>query len=284
MSYRITGGSMAESLVYSPDNRTLRAIDALIEEENSRKEKISYRLGMGVLGEDCLRKVYYQFRGVSMEQMQAKTLRIFKDGHAQESEMAGYLKLLPGITLYDRDPNDPTKQIACESCLGHLKGYLDGMICGILEAPETWHVWEHKCVNEKKFNELNELKISLGEKDALKAWNPVYYTQGMMYCYYQNVSRHFLTVTTPGGRDWTSSRTNENRNFAKMCEDKAVNLIFDNSIPERISSKPEAYACKFCNFKGVCHHGDIPLVSCKTCIFRKPIKDGDFFCQKKNII
>jgi hypothetical protein len=271
-----------ETLSYTAVNQTISAIEAEIEARNRANKRPSYRLGMGVLGSECERSIFYAFRGVLKPNFSAQTLRIFQDGHHQEAEMAGYLKLMPFIQLFDRDPQNPTQQIACEGCAGHLKGYLDGMIKGILEAPATWHVWEHKCVNDKKFDELEKLKDSVGEKNAFREWDFKYYIQGMMYCMKQAVPRHYLTVSTPGGRRWTSCRTNANDTIAHQWEEIAGNIIFSNTIPNRIADKPESFKCRFCDYSRICHHADIPLVSCKTCLYRQPVMNGEFMCQKRN--
>jgi len=44
---------------------------------------------------------------------------------------------------------------------GHLSGYLDGALLGLLQAPKSWHVWDHKSSEKEKVAKLSTLKSTL---------------------------------------------------------------------------------------------------------------------------
>lgn len=255
---------------------TLVAVDKAIEA--SQKKRDSNGIGMGSIGNECERRLWYDFRWVSEVHHKAKTLKLFVDGHQDEDLMASRLRLVDGITLYTVDPQTG-RQIRVEHFGGHLSGYLDGVIIGILEAPKTHHVWEHKTTAQDKFSKLTKLKHELGEKMALKAWNPVYYAQGVLYMHFTGLARHYMTVSTPGGRNQISVRTNADTEEALRLIAKAERIVDINYPPARISEDPTFYLCKWCNHADVCHEGEGMRATCRSCAYVTPNKDdGTWFC------
>ena len=260
------------------ENKTLLELDSVLEQQQ-RLEKPRNYMGVSMIGKECWRECFYDFRNVSHREISASGIRCIQDGYLSEDVMIKRLRTLPFIELHNTDPNDDKKQIGVETCLGHLRGHLDGVIKGILEAPQTWHVFEMKAVNLKKFEKLNKLKSELGEKNALKVWDSVYYSQAVLYMYLMKFTRHYLVCTSPGARDYTSVRTNADNAHAEMLIEKARTLIFDNfTLPARISEKREAFQCMWCAHKAVCHDGDFADVHCKSCRYLECIKDGKREC------
>lgn len=259
-------------------DRTLSEIDKLIEAQKNIEPKRKY-LGMSEIGHECWRKLFYSFRYAERKSIPASGAKAIEDGYLQEDVMAQRLRMIPTVELITKDPDNPDKQIEFSLLLGHFKGHCDGIIKGILEAPQTWHVWEHKSVNQEKFDKLKKIRNEKGEKEALKDWDIVYYVQAQIYMHQTQLERHFLTVTSPGGRDHVSIRTEYNKKYAEDIITKAQSIIFDNwNLPARLSDKREFYQCKWCEYQSICHDGDFPLVHCKTCRYWEPIKDGQNQC------
>jgi len=270
-------------LEYVTENKTLAEIDKALELQQQLERPRNY-MGMSSVGHECWRKVFYDFRNVTKRKIPASGIRAISDGFKQEDIMVERLRMLPFIELITTDSEDPTKQIAVEGLLSHFRGHLDGVIRGLKESSK-WHIWENKAVNQKKFDLLNKLKAEKGEKNALKEWDIVYYAQAQCYCHYTELDRHYLTVETPGGRDYTSVRTDYSRSYAEMIIDKAQQLIFDNFVlPARISEKREFFQCGWCDYKGICHDGDFPDVHCKTCRYRECIDGGKSMCLATDTI
>lgn len=264
---------------------TLAEVDKALEQKKNSESPRNY-LGMSQIGDECLRKLFYSFRNSERRAWEAQGVRNIEDGHVQEDIMAARLRMVPGIELVTADPDDPTKQIGFSLLLDHFRGHCDGAILGVLESPGTWHVWEHKSVAETSFEKLKKIRAEKGEKNALREWNGTYYAQAQIYMHEMKLTRHFLTVSTPGGRDYLSVRTEYNRKEAEAIIEKARSIIFDNwIIPPRISDKREFYSCKWCEFQEVCHDGRFPLVNCKTCRYSEPVDGGVRKCTlKENII
>jgi len=256
---------------------TLAACDAALEAKAAQEKPRAY-LGMSSIGESCARKTWYRFRFAMREKFDVATLKRFADGHRTEELVIERLRLLDGITLVSH--NKDGSQIGYKDHDGHFSGHLDGDILGILQAPKTKHVLEVKCCSEKKFNELKKAVAELGEKQALKKWNPVYYTQAQCYLAYHNCTRHYLVVATPGGRDWMGVRTEYDAAHAIQAVAKAKHIIQSSEPLDKISNDPSYFECRYCSFSPVCHGGDMPDRSCRTCTHSSPVAQGMWHCQR----
>jgi len=254
---------------------TLAAIDAALEASAAGEEARPY-FGMSSAGDECARKLWLRFRWAVRERHSAKTLKAFADGHAGEALQAARLRLVPGLTLLTTDEHG--EQFALQACGGHLRGHMDGVVLGLLQAPKTWHVWEHKQVNEAKYKALQKLIAEKGEKDALEAWDAVYFGQAQGYMKLAELKRHYLTVSTPGGRETIAVRTEYQADKAKALLERAEKIIFAEQPPERISTDAAFYLCKWCSFYSLCHDTAAPAVSCRTCAHATPERDGTWTC------
>lgn len=253
---------------------TLAAVDAAIETAENAQASRPY-LGMSALGQECSRALFYGFRWATAKAFDAVTIRRFQDGHRSEAIMIDRLRAVPCVTLWTEDPSGNGKQIGCVDLGGHLRGHLDGIIQGLIQAPVTPCVWEHKCVNEKKQAKLVSLKAEKGEKQALAEWDATYHAQAQLYMHYQGLTRHYLTVDSPGSRTTVSCRTEADPVTALKLIEKARRIITAAEPPARISERPDWWSCSFCDHKETCHHGAIPAVSCRTCSHSTPELDGD---------
>lgn len=266
--------------VYS--DPTLDAMNKAMELKQKLDKPRNY-LGASEIGHDCERYLFYSFRNACKRNISAKGLKAIQDGYDQEAKTIERLRALPFIELINED--EEGNQIGFETLLGHYKGHCDGMIHGLLQAPKTWHVFEHKSVNEKKFNDLKKTIEEKGEKEALYNWDMMYYAQAQSYMHEFQLERHYTVVSTPGGRDHISCRTEYKRAYAERILEKTKNIIFENwTIPAKISDKREFFKCQWCHMKGICHDGDFPDVHCKTCRYREAIDGGKNKCLATDTI
>lgn len=255
---------------------TLDAVDRALVEAETRRERRTY-LGMSGIGHPCERKCWYDFRWVSTVQHNAETLKRFADGHHGEDVQAARLRLVPGITLVTVD--ETGRQYRFEDCDGHFAGHIDGAIVGLLQAPKTWCVWEHKQVGEKKQAKLSALKASLGEKRALAAWDETYHAQALLYMYYSGMTRHYLTCSTPGGRSTISVRTDEDKATARKLREKAARVVAAQTPPARLRDDPDFYLCRWCDHAEVCHRSQPAVRTCRSCQHGMPHEAGAWRCN-----
>ena len=250
---------------------TLVAVDQAIVKANTASNR-TY-LGASELGHACSRRLWMKWRWVSVEHFDAVTLRRFHDGFAGEDLMAERLKAVDGIRLVVEDPDE--RQWAVTAVGEHVQGHLDGAILGIHQAPKTWHVWEHKQVSEKNWRALKRKKDDFGEKSALEAWNETYFVQAQLYMGLTGMKRHYMTITTPGGRDITSVRTDFQAKAFDRAIEKAEEIVAAQTAPPRISEDPEFFLCKWCHLNKNCHGDTTAAVNCRTCAHSTPVTGGD---------
>lgn len=257
---------------------TLQAVDsALVEHEKKQKQR-GY-LGASGIGAECRRKLWYSFRWAKLkEKFSAKTLRIFNDGHRSEEAMAGMLQMIPTVEL--RTLNSKGKQYEFTAFGGHFSGHLDGFIKGLLHDPESIYIWEHKAVNEDKFKRFqDELGKKRRSRSALLAWDQIYYAQAQIYMGLSGCHNHYLTVSTPGVRDYASVVTEFREEHFRDYMEKARRVITDKEPPERISRDKNYFLCRFCAYQDICHEEKLPEANCRTCAHSTPDVDtGKWHC------
>lgn len=265
------------SLLPTPSDPTLDAVDrAMVARQEQRHPR---RLAISGLGNECERACWYSFRWATDHQFDADTLKRFEDGHHGEEAMIRRLRMVDGIEIHCKDP-ETGEQFAVLACEDHMRGMIDGAILGILQAPKTWHVWEHKVCNEKKFAALKKAVETHGEKGALREWDSTYFAQAVLYMHLTGMRRHYLTCSTPGSRATTSCRTDENPEEALRLLVKARRIIEAKHAPARISESETFYKCRWCDHAQTCH-GDLrPLVNCRTCLHSSPVDGGQWHCDR----
>ena len=200
-------------------------------------------------------------------------------GHRGEIVLSDLLKAVPGIELWTESHDQPGEQISFELVDGHFVGKLDGIILGLLQAPKTAHVWEAKVVNIKKVEKLKKDVLKFGEKNALEQWDEVYFAQAQIYMHGMGLTRHYLTVASPGVREIISVRTEYQKPRAEMYEGRAQSIVFSSGIPSRISKDPAFFGCKWCDHSAVCHEGAAPLRNCRSCRWASAKPGGIWGCD-----
>jgi hypothetical protein len=65
---------------------------------------------------------------------------------------------------------------------------------------------------------------------------------------------------------------------------RAKEIIFSASPPDKLSDNPANFKCKLCGMWGVCHGGEAPAKNCRTCTYSSALEDGGWNCAKHNRI
>jgi hypothetical protein len=230
---------------------TLAALDREMERRGEMQPRRTY-LGASLIGHACERFIWYAIRpDTPRRPFDAATLRRFEDGHRSEDVLIQRLRLVPGVELETHDALG--NQFGFSDMDGMFRGHVDGLVRGLLQAPKTEHVFEAKCVSEKRFAEFGKAVDKVGEKAALLEWDPGYWAQAQVYMHYFDLTRHYLVVMSAGARSHASCRTEVDSEAGKQLREKARRIIQAESPPARISERIEFFKCKFCDFQGVCH-------------------------------
>ncbi len=255
---------------------TLAEVDKILVKIASEEAPRPY-LGFSLTGKDCRRAIWFEFHWTVEKQLKVNGIRAIQDGHRGESLMAERLSMVPGVELVTLDP-ETGRQFEFKDYGGHMAGHCDGKISGLKQAPVTVHIWEHKQVKQSEFNRLKKCSEKHGEKGALKYWEPTYYAQAQLYMHYAGCTRHFLTVATPGGRDYQSIRTDYDKAAVERYISKAIEVIHAERPLERISTDETDHRCGWCDFKEVCYGRAFANRNCRTCIHSTPEDNGTWTC------
>lgn len=227
---------------YLPMIDTMAELRLAIAAKHADEKPRDY-IGASAMGHDCSRAIWYAGNKTKGKPWAVETLLKFEDGHRTEDLMAERLRLLPFVRLHSQQ---------AEVNLGFIKGHIDGVIEGLCES-KVPHVWECKAVAEDGFKKLQKAVAVHGEYEALKHWEPRYYVQAVLYMAGMGLTRHYLTVCTPGGRDFMAVRTRENPAYVKTILEKARRIAQSKDPPERLSLRPDHYQCKVCQYSEICH-------------------------------
>jgi len=208
------------------------------------RDEARYHLGMSEIGHPCERYLWYSFRHARPSTFDTRILLKFADGHRCEDAMATMI----GVE---------GRQERRELFGGWFGGSIDGMIDG--------KIWEHKASD--KLEEFRKAK-------TLKAWNPRYYAQAVMYMHSFDVPGHVITVSNHGLTDWDCKETEPNPGYAEELIEKARRVIFNDAPPP----SADLWDCKWCNMQGLCKGSELAVKNCRTCNNWSPRRYGKAHC------
>ena len=258
------------------------AIDAFIKtdpEERyeihipSRKGKKRNYLGLSGLGEECARKVFYNWRQAKAPEFPPRILRLFRRGDREEY-IFNYLYNGIGFTVHDVDADG--KQFAVSDFEGHLSGHTDG----VLEIPkEFWLDGKpHPVLSELKT--YNKARFAKLVKDGVEKSDPKYYVQMQGYMGYEDLKGALFAAVCKDDDSLHFEYTPFKKFAFRRMVDLADDIIHAQEPPPRLSNNPSWWQCKFCDFHGICHSGEPSAVSCRSCKFATPGRNKSWNCEK----
>ena len=251
----------------TPRLRVLDAIDAAIEAATTPSAGWRAHLGASVIGGCCDRQNWYRFRWALAIQHPARLLRLFDRGQREEERITGWLRAA-GVTVYDTDPNTGEQfRFALPRFGGHVGGSTDGWCQGVPDAPAAEHILEYKTAGAKPFTTL----IKKGVQEA----KPEHYVQMQLYMLWSGKRRALYITVCKDNDAIHAERIRYDSVAAGMAEAHADAVLDANSPDEctRVSSRPDWYQCKWCDYHGVCYSGEPMARNCRTCRHSQPVID-----------
>jgi hypothetical protein len=260
---------------------TVQAIYATWEKRGNRQKGHRRHLGASLMGEECLRSLWYTFRWSTDLEHDGRLLRLFDRGQLEESRFVRELQN-SGVTVYEIDPQSG-KQYLFSECQGHVGGSMDGVGKGFLESPDKWHVLEFKTHSDKSFKEL----VSKGVKES----KPTHYAQMQLYMGWTRqhppgIDRAFYLSVNKDNDELYSERIRFDEKTFDTLMRKAWDIVKSPIPLEKMSQDGTFYKCKMCNHADVCQGNTLPAVNCRTCVHSTPELDGkgSWSCARCNII
>ena len=228
-------------------------------------------LGASIIGKECERALWYDFRWVTQAKHPGRLLRLFETGQLEEARLVSNLRAT-GATVLEVDP-ETGRQFRVAAHGGHFGGSLDGIALNLLEAPKTWHVLEFKTHSKKSFNDLLSKKV----QDS----KPQHYAQMQIYMHLTGISRAMYLAVNKDTDELYVERLEADRACAENLLSKAQRVIFAATPLPRISEEPSWYQCRLCDHAPVCHGQTAPSVNCRTCLHATPV-EGAWHCARHN--
>lgn len=227
--------------------------------------------GASGIGKDCAREIWYNFRWCTEPEPEGRMFRIFDHGNIEETRVLNDLKNI-GVEIYDRDPENGKQISYQEDNNKHFAGSVDAIGKGFEES-SVFHVVEIKSINQKGFQDVC--------KKGIEQARPVYYAQAQIYMRWSGLERAFFFVTNKNTDEIYGERINYDKAFAENLVKKAEYIVFSDNPPERLyNAGKNTFSCRFCEHKEVCHEGKLPEISCRTCAFADPMRDGTWTCTR----
>lgn len=244
------------------DQKTTAALYAAVVKREAEPSR--GHLGASVLGGECRRALWYSFRWADEREFDGRVLRLFRRGKLEEDLVVQDLEAA-GIEVHAFD--DHGRQFRFSVVGGHVGGSMDGAVLGVLEAPKTWHVLEVKTHNAKSFRDV----AAKGVEDS----KPTHWAQMQLYMHWSGMERALYLAVCKDDDCIYTERVHYDKAAAEALMVKAETIVGAAEPLERMSEKPEYYACKWCPSRGPCHERRLPPPSCRTCAHATPELDGD---------
>lgn len=253
-----------------PPNRLIEMIDAAYVEKESEQKPRGY-LGASVIGHECERKLWYNFRFIGLETFSGRMLRLFKRGHREEDYAIGNLRAA-GLVIHETNP-ETGRQWAFFS--GGFGGSCDGIIeSGVPESPAKRHVLEIKTHSKKSFDDL----VAKGVQES----KPMHYAQMQVYMAGLDVDRALYYAVCKDDDRIHIERVRHDKAVSDWAVERAQRIIYDTHIPAPLSKNPTWHQCKFCSAHEDCHGGKPAPTNCRTCAHGSMQLDGAWHCAHWN--
>jgi hypothetical protein len=199
-------------------------------------------LGASVIGRECDRALWCEFRWITRAAQSGRMLRLFETGRLEEERG------------------------------GHFGGSLDGVGLGIPEAPRTWHVLEFKTHNAKSFAELR--------KAGVQKAKPEHWAQMQVYMHLTGLTRALYLAACKDTDALYAERVRVDHHAAEQLIARAGRIIFAARPPARISDDPDWFQCRLCPHHDTSHGERLPARTCRSCLHITPVEDGTWHCAR----
>lgn len=230
-------------------------------------------LGASLIGHDCARHLYYVFRWAKKEAFSGRMQRLFNRGHREEARFVEWLR---GVGFEVWDVNEDGSQFRVKAVRGHYGGSLDG----INKPPARYRIGEPMLCEFKtsgtgaSFTKLKEQGVALAKPRHFAQMSTYGKFYGFRFTLYMCINKndddlHIEIVEL----DW------------RLAEDlvrKAEDIITARVPPAKLAENEAFFECKYCAFVGICHRGEAPERSCRSCQHSEAIEGGEWYCHVHN--
>lgn len=207
-----------------------------IEKIQSRDDKKTRDyIGASGIGAECLRQIWYEFKGFQAEAVPTKTRRTWDIGKHLEGLILDWLTEA-GIEIARTWDDLVSKEMP------YFKGHLDSVW---MKKGKAFAIIEIKTAKDSSFN--------IFFKKGLKAWNPQYYAQIQSYMGMSDIHTAYILVLNKDNSDIADELITFDEAYYEQLRRKAFLIANIEAPPSRINDSPLWFLCKMCKFNKVCH-------------------------------
>lgn len=228
-------------------------------------------LGASLIGHKCKRYLWFSFRWVYHHVHTGRMQRLFNRGHLEENRIEEWLKG-SGYEVERFDSNG--NQFRVSGCNGHFGGSGDGFIV----LPDLG-----KCLLECKTSKDGAEFKSLFE-NGVEVMKPRHFTQMCVYGAKFGISFALYICVNKNNDELYIEVIELRPSVANEAEEKASEVIFSQTMPERQSETPTFWECKLCDMVEVCFKNKKAEKNCRSCKNARPIDNGEWSCDIYGVI
>lgn len=207
-----------------------------IEKMQSRDDKKTRDyIGASGIGAECLRQIWYEFKGFEAESVPTKTRRTWAIGRHLEGLIIEWL-IAAGIEV-----DSPQQEYFSEE-MPFFKGHLDSVW---IKKGKPFAIIEIKTAKDASF--------SIFVKKGLQIWNPQYYAQVQSYMGMSGIHTAYILVLNKDSSDIADELVSFDEAFYQTLRGKAAMIANAKVPPPKINGSPLWYQCKLCKFNKICH-------------------------------
>lgn len=219
----------------------------------------------------CDREIWYGLHWAApLEKPKGPRERRFRTGLQYERWLLDDLRLT-GADVQEID-EATGKQVAVHLADGHLRGKVDGVATGIVEAPKTAHVVECKSMKAADFRAVLKHGVAKAKPD--------HWMQMQLYMHGLGLTRALYICANKDTDEVHTERVEYDATAALTTEARVERIAAAPQPPARAADDPASFTCRFCRAKEICHSGAWARFNCRTCLFSTPGPAGTWRCEK----
>jgi CRISPR/Cas system-associated exonuclease Cas4 (RecB family) len=191
-------------------------------------------IGASIIGSDCLRQIWYEFKGEEAQGVPAKFRRTWAIGKRLEGLIIEWL-INAGIKVLTFDVTYKSGTVS------EFRGHIDALV----EINKKNYILEIKTAKNASFN--------IFVKKGVKIWNLQYYAQVQSYMGMSGIHSTYILVLNKDNSDLSDELVTFDPDYYERLETKAAMIESATIEPPRINGSPLFFKCKMCKFNKVCH-------------------------------
>lgn len=231
-------------------------------------------MGASTIGRECAREIWYSFRWATAKRAEGRMVRLWNRGHLEEARFIALL-LTIGCEVFQQDENG--KQYRISDAGGHFGGSGDGMFRGCPDLPaDTMALSEFKTHNDKSFQKL--------KSEGVRSAKFEHFVQMQVYMLKMGLAVAVYFAVNKNDDEIYAEVVPRDTAVGEQFVQRGLKIIPLRQPPDKLSTSPGFYKCKFCDHRPVCQLGAPPERNCRTCQHSVAnVDDGKWYCTHPDL-